>query len=302
MKYASIDIGTNSCRLLIAGVCKGQMQVLCRDMRTTRIGEGLSASGSISAEAAQRTLECLLEFQHKIRAADAAAYRMVATSAVREAANRSWFEALCCRSLEQRLEVISGEEEARLTYGGVQKGLQASQPLLVVDLGGGSTELIYCQEELFVKSLPLGSVRGTELQITNRQILSVMGEMEAKKDLFADAILVFCGGTATSLVAMKYGMTHYDSSRVHGQRLSRSEIRLCYERLADMPVEKRRRVAGLQIQRADIIVTGLMIMLNLMLVLEKEWALVSESDLLEGLIWEMAASNRDECHKNRLCP
>lgn len=290
MNYASIDIGTNSCRLLISRVCQGQMQVLCRDMRTTRIGEGLSASGNISEEAAHRTLECLLLYQQKIRAADAAAYRMVATSAVREAANRRWFEELCRQTLQQPLEVISGEEEARLTYGGVQNGLQISQPLLVVDLGGGSTELIYAQEEeLFAQSLPLGAVRGTELKISNKQILSIMREVKPHKDLFCDAVLVFCGGTATSVVAMKYGMTHYDSSQVHGQRLSRNEISRCYEYLVDMPVEKRHQVAGLQAQRADIIVTGLMIMLNLMLTLEKEWTLVSESDLLEGLIWEMAS-------------
>lgn len=289
MNYAGIDIGTNSCRLLISRISEGQMHILCRDITTTRIGRGLSASGNISPEAADRTLECLLRYQSRIQQADTAEYRMVATSAVREAANRTWFEELCRRKLRQPLEIISGEEEARLTYMGVQKGLQVAAPILVADLGGGSTELIYARGgEYFAQSLPLGAVRGTEEQITDSQILSAMMELKPRRDLLSDAVLVFCGGTATSAVAMKFGLTAYDSRRVHGQRLNRSEISHACEYLRGLPLEKRRAVAGLQPGRADIIVAGLMIMLDLMLALGKEWALVSESDLLEGLIWEMA--------------
>lgn len=294
MNYASIDIGTNSCRLLISEVCPGQIRTIYRDIRTTRIGEGLSISGNISEEAAERTLKCLLEYQEKIKKANVGRYRTVATSAVREAANRLWFEDLCRQNLEQPIEVISGEEEARLTYRGVQKGLEINSPLLVCDLGGGSTELIYPQKKgFYVHSLSLGAVRGTELRVTEEQILSVVAEVKPQKELFSPTVLVFCGGTATSVVAMKYGLTQYECDRVHGQRLCRNEISRFYEYLTSMPIEERRRVAGLQAQRADIIVTGLMIMLKLMSVLGKEWALVSESDLQEGVIWAMALDQSD---------
>ncbi len=289
MHYASIDIGTNSCRLLIARIHQGRLELLERDIRTTRIGEGLSSSGKISRVAAQRTLNCLLLYQQKMRQAKVKAYRIVATSAVREALNRHWFEELCRQGLGQPVQVIPAEEEARLTYQGVERGLQLNFPPLVVDLGGGSTELIYRQEgRLLARSLPLGAVRGAELKISNRQVISILEGIEPFKDALSTAVLVFCGGTATSVVAMKYGMSTYDSQRVHGERLDLDEIIHFYQYLLNLPVGEREQVPGLQAERADIIVSGLMIMLNLMQGLQKEWALVSESDLLEGLIWEMA--------------
>ncbi len=287
MKYASIDIGTNSCRLMIAEIENGGFKVLYRDMKTTRIGAGLSSSGQISPEAAERTLQCLGRFQDAISRKGVADYLIVATSAVREAANRAWFEELCRLRLHKEVKVISGEEEAHLTYKGVQKSLLLDRPLLVADLGGGSTELIYSQEDLYVRSLPLGAVKGAEIQITERQIMDILEEIKEVKVRFSDAALVFCGGTATSAGAMKYGMIDYDSSLVHGQRLKKAEVQQCYDSLLNMPLEKRKNIRGLQTERADIIVYGLMIMLNLMRVLEKDWAVVSESDLLEGLIWEM---------------
>ncbi|MGI6467618.1 MAG: Ppx/GppA family phosphatase [Syntrophomonadaceae bacterium] len=287
MKYASIDIGTNSCRLLIAELRNDQLTVLKRDIQTTRIGAGLAASGQISQKAAERTLQCLQGFQGEIDRGGVSEYRMVATSAVREASNRIWFQDLCREKLHKPVEVISWEKEALLTYKGVEKGLRAEQPVLVVDLGGGSTELIYCRNHSYVKSLPLGAVKGAEMQITDSQVRAMLGEIEEARRDFAEAIPVFCGGTATSAVAIKYAMTEYDPGLVHGQRLSREEIEHCYAQLREMPLDKRKQIKGLQAERADIIVYGLMIMVNLMQVLQKEWAVVSESDLLEGLIWEM---------------
>lgn len=287
-RYASIDIGTNSCRLLIAETAGEALQIVHREMNTTRIGAGLAASGNISHQAAERTIQCLQGYEHTISQAEVEDYRLVATSAVREACNRNWFEELCRQQLLKEIEVISGEEEARLTYKGVQRGLKLNQPLLVADLGGGSTELIHSNSEFFLRSLPLGAVRASELQTTDSQMLAVLADIKQQQGRFADAVLVFCGGTATSLVSMKYALKEYDSKLVHGQRLEKQEIIASYQHLRNMPLEARQQVAGLQPQRADIIVYGMLIMLNLMLVVDKDWALVSESDLLEGVIWEIS--------------
>lgn len=287
MRYASIDIGTNSCRLIIAEVEDDRLQVMERHINTTRIGAGLAASGEISRPAAERTIICLQHFQRLIERAEVEDYRMAATSAVREASNRFWFEEQCRRRLHKEVEVISGEREAVLTYKGVQRGLKLGRPLLVADLGGGSTELIHSNGGLFLCSLPLGAVRAAEEKPDDSQIMELLAEVKEERGRFADAVLVFCGGTATSLVAVKYGMRHYDSSLVHGQRLEREDVRQAYHTLLNTPLPERRGVAGLQPERADVIVYGLQIMLNLMLALDKKWFVVSESDLLEGLIWEM---------------
>ncbi len=287
MRYASIDIGTNSCRLMIASIVNEQLQVLHREVNTTRVGAGLAASGEISRKAAERTILCLQHFMQLIGQAGVENYRMVATSAVREASNRSWFAEQCRLHLHEEIEIISGEQEASLTYKGVQKGLNLGQSLLVADLGGGSTELIHSNAELFLCSLPLGAVRCAEVKPDDDQVMAVLEDIKGQQLCFRDAVLVFCGGTATSLVAMKYGMTKYDSQKVHGQRLDREEISLIYQKLRHMPLTSRQQVAGLQPERADVIVYGIQIMLSLMLALNKEWSVVSESDLLEGLIWEM---------------
>lgn len=294
MRYASIDIGTNSCRLMIADITSFGLQTVHREMNTTRIGAGLAASGLISREAAERTVECLRGYEQIIEHAEVQEYRMVATSAVREASNRTYFEDLCKQRLHKEVWVISGEEEARLTYIGVQKGLRLDQSILVADLGGGSTELIHSNGELFLSSLPLGAVRAAELQPTDSQILAVIADITKGKARFSDAVLVFCGGTATSLVAMKHALKEYDSSLVHGQRLERQEIQEAYQLLRNMPFEARQKVAGLQPQRADIIIYGMQIMLNLMLALDKDWAVVSESDLLEGVIWEISEQSPEK--------
>lgn len=287
MRYASIDIGTNSCRLMIAETAGETLEILHREMNTTRIGAGLAASGNISYQAAERTIRCLQGYEQTIGHAMVEEYRLVATSAVREASNRSWFEEMCRQRLLKEIEVISGEEEARLTYKGVQRGLRLNQPLLVADLGGGSTELIHSNSEFFLRSLPLGAVRASELQTTDSEMLAVLADIKKQQARFADAVLVFCGGTATSLVSMKHALKEYDSKLVHGQRLKRAEIEASYQLLRNMSLEARQRVAGLQPQRADIIIYGVQIMLNLMLVVDKDWAMVSESDLLEGAIWEI---------------
>lgn len=288
MRIAAIDIGTNSCRLLIAEVCADGFRILCRDLESTRMGQGLAANGVLSMEAIERTVACLQHFQEHLAHYQVQAYRVVATSAVREAENRQEFlervEKGCCG---MRVEVITGEEEAWLSYQGVRRGLGSKTSPLVVDLGGGSTEIVWQDHHPRMLSFPVGAVRATEeaMAVTRIQdILAPLQDISRKLDAYP---LVFVGGTATSLVAVKLALPEYKSELVHGHRLMLREIEQILQDLQHMSLDERRHVAGLQPRRADIIVQGACIMLVVMKIIGRDQTLVSESDLLDAIIWDI---------------
>jgi exopolyphosphatase/guanosine-5'-triphosphate,3'-diphosphate pyrophosphatase len=284
MSYAAIDIGSNSCRLLIADIHSSGLQTLYKEIGSTRISTGLSQSGQISAEAAERSLHWLAKTRAALQTYGVEQYRAVATSAVREASNGQAFVDEAARRSQLVIEIISGEEEARLSYIGVEKGLHLDHPPLVVDLGGGSTEFI-CNEQDFVTSLPLGAVRATEMKLSAAAIVERLQVVQPMKSRFREYPLVMVGGTASSLAAIQLGLDIYDSEQVHGHRLSRQEISDIYQLLERTPLRLRQRMPGLQAERADIINQGVLIILLIADMLEKTEIIVSESDLLQGVLW-----------------
>ena len=284
MRYAAIDIGSNSCRLLIAERKDNQLNPLYGQLETTRIAAGLNHSGKISEEALERSLLCLEDFRKTIASYGVSKYRAIATSAVREASNGKHFINLVDQRCHLKVEVISGEEEARLSYLGVAKGLHLNHPPLVVDLGGGSTEFI-CNEQDFIISIPLGAVRATELEMSAQEIARRLTAVGKIADKFQNFPLVLVGGTASSLVAIKLGMEIFDSRLVHGHILKRQDLADIYQMLVMTPLSLRKRMPGLQPERADIISQGALIILMIVDLLQKKEIIVSETDLLQGMIW-----------------
>lgn len=285
MRKAAIDIGTNSCRLLVADVEEGRYEVIRREINTTRLGQGVNADGVLNPAAIERTIRCLQEFINIVRELGVEWYRAVATSAVREAANRREFTELVYQVCGIAVEVIDGEEEARLSYRGVQGGLSLDVSPLVADLGGGSCEFILLAEKVqLAMSLPLGAVRATEARYSSEDIRSVLSPLLPYRDRLRDYPLVLVGGTATTLVAVRLALPEYDSRLVHGQDLSYSEIEAVYQLLCALPLENRRHLPGLQPERADIIPAGALIILEIMQLLNRRRIIISETDILDGII------------------
>ncbi|MDD3364318.1 MAG: Ppx/GppA phosphatase family protein [Syntrophomonas sp.] len=287
MRYGAVDIGTNSCRLLIAQAdAEKGLRHLHKELDTTRIGEGVNRSGLINTEAMERNLLTLRRFQEKMQEYGVEKYRAIATSAVREAHNGDEFVRRAWEESMVKVDIVKGEEEAGLSYLGVKQGLKLERSPLVVDLGGGSTEFI-CPEEKLLLSLPLGAVRATEADMYAAQIGELLAPLGKIKERIINRPLVLVGGTATTLVAVKLGLEEYNADLVHGTVLSRTEIGDLYNLLERMPLSLRRRLPGLQPERADIINKGALIILVIIEVLGKKEIVVSESDLLQGIIWSL---------------
>ena len=285
MRRAAIDIGTNSCRLLIADLEDGKLQPVHRELQTTRIGEGVSQTGTIHSAAMDRTLHCLTHFQENILQYGAVDYKAVATSAVREAENQDLFVARAQQEAGTKVDIIPGQEEAYLSYLGVKNGLSLGMDPLVVDLGGGSTEFISCGA-VFSISLPIGAVRASEGEWTDQDINQRLQAISSQKEQFDSFPLVFVGGTASSLIAVKLALEPYDSEKVHGQKLSIQEVSDLYQLLENTPLPLRRKLPGLQPERADIINKGALIILMIMKFLGKKEMQVSDHDLLQGMLYE----------------
>lgn len=289
MNYAAVDLGTNSCRLLIARIdSEHRLKPVYRDIVTTRIGEGLNETGKISLPAIQRTAQALKKFQGIIDQYEATACRAVATSAAREASNQEYFSESVGPFIDVPIEIISGEDEAWLTYNGVQRGLGIDTSPLVVDPGGGSTEFILVNDNPLLLSLKLGAVRAAEAGMGRKEIEDELQILYEHKRRLAGHPLVIVGGTATTLAAVKMQMTIYEPDRVHGYTLTRLEVNDLCRRMWISTLEERRQMAGVQPERADIIPQGALIVSSIMNILEAESMVVSESDLLEGLIWGLA--------------
>ncbi len=290
MNYAAIDIGTNSCRLLIAAIQDGRLQPVCRKLQTTRLGEGLNQSGIINPEALERTLKCIEDFKTTMQEYQVEACRAIATSAVREAENGGELLNQARKKTGIEIEIISGAEEAELSYQGVTGSLKIEHLPLVVDLGGGSTEFIIKDDQHFPISLPVGAVRATESNMKAIDIADALAPLAEYRDLLAPYPLVLVGGTGTSMVAIKHALPVYDPDLVHGQVLRREEIADIYDMLERMSLRLRQRLPGLQPERADIIPKGVMIVLLIMDILSRDQIIVSDSDLLEGIIMGIKAN------------
>ncbi|MGE5373098.1 MAG: Ppx/GppA family phosphatase [Solirubrobacterales bacterium] len=286
MRYAASDIGTNSSRLLIADVIDGHIEVKVKQVVTTRIGEGLHEAGWIRPKAMERTIECLNHFADLMARWKVDKYKLVATAAVREAANGTDFVTLAEDKTGLKIGILPGDEEGRLSYHGAYRGLGLSVPPIVVDVGGGSTEFARLDERLEIASFPVGAVRATEADWSENEIKERLAG--AERFSVPGAPVVFVGGTATTMVAVKRELRFYDPQKVQGETLAREEMAALHRRLGALGLAERKKVPGLQPERADIILQGILIVMSALDILQADRAIVSDSDLLDGLIWEMA--------------
>lgn len=303
-RVAVIDQGTNSIRLLIADpLVGGGMQELARDMVITRLGQGVDESGRLAPEALERTTQVLDMYGRRATAMHVRGMRTAATSAVRDASNREELESAVQAATGSPLEVISGEQEAALTFLGATGGLDRATPLCVLDIGGGSTEFVMGEgKPRATASTQMGSVRLTERLITSdpissedrdalgREIDGVLEGVEATVPVGDAATLVAVAGTATTVQAMSLGLSRYDPDAIHRTELAFGEAERILDRLAAMTTAERAALPFMAPGRADVIVAGAMILVRVM----RRWgfplAVVSEEDILDGLAVEMLLS------------
>ena len=309
MRVGVVDIGSNSTRLLIADVEDGAIAELDRRSEVTRLGQGVDTAGRLAEEAMERVLATLAAYRDAMDEADVPPDARVAvlTSATRDAANGADFTRRVCDDYGLDARTISGEEEATLTFRGAthDRDPRDTTPLLVLDIGGGSTELIVGaaggSEPSFHVSLQAGVVRQTERHLHHdppppHELQQLADDVRATIEAGVPAavrtsarVAVGVAGTATSLAAIDQELDPYDPRRVHGYVLERSEVELLLARLAQMPLDERREVRGLHPDRAPTIVAGTAIMLEVLRAFELERAEVSEHDLLHGVALERAA-------------
>ncbi|MGB9791233.1 MAG: Ppx/GppA family phosphatase [Thermacetogeniaceae bacterium] len=292
-RYAAVDIGTNSTRLLIAEVEDGRVCPKFAALRVSRVGEGMVKGEGLRPEGVARTLQVLKEYRGLLGEHGVDAWRVVATSAVREAANSAEFVDKVREETGLRVDVISGEEEAYLSYIGACGALPEAEGAVVVDIGGGSTEFTYRRAEagkdvLVCRSVPVGAVRMTERPVLLDGILALMKEVLDEIGGLRTKRLVGVGGTVTTLAAVDQGLVTYDWRRVHGYRLQREAVERILFRLAAKTIEERKGVPGLQPERADIIVAGTTILWAILGYLEAPEITVSEADILYGIILELS--------------
>jgi exopolyphosphatase / guanosine-5'-triphosphate,3'-diphosphate pyrophosphatase len=296
---AVVDIGTNSTRLFLAEVENGRVgRVLERRTEVTRLGAGVDADGRLSDEGMERVFAVLDEYGRLIERHRADRAVAVLTSAVRDAANGDEFASAVGERWGLEPHVLTGDEEARLTFLGATSERDASDhtPTLVVDIGGGSTELVIGtgHEMSFHVSNQAGVVRQTERHLRSdppaadeldalgrdvREVLSA-GVPDSYRRSVAHAIGV--AGTATSMASIAQELEPYDPDRVEGYVLRDSECREILSRLAGMTLEERRRIRGLHPDRAPTIVAGAIILLETLALFGLDRFEVSEHDILRG--------------------
>jgi len=306
MKLASIDIGTNSIRLLVAEIKPNhQLNVLIRQAKVTRLGEGVNSHRLLKPAAISRTLGALAEYKKILEEAEAEKVIVAATSAVREAQNSQDFLNAIKNRFGWQTEVLSGETEANLSFLGAlgirQPSAISHHSVLVIDVGGGSTELIVGKSrpsQLF--SLDIGSVRLTEMFIKNDPPLPSEIEetrnhirliFEKAMDKIAEQFpkeAIGLAGTFTTLSAIKLGLADYDWRKVHGSVLKKQEIEEIFERLISLPLEARKKIVGLEPERADVAIAGTLIILEILERLHFDQVRVSEQDLLDGLLYSLS--------------
>ena len=305
MKAAGVDIGTNSVRLLVAEVETGEdgprLETLHRLMTITRLGEGVDELGVLDRDAMRRTAEVLRDYKEIMRREETQAWEVAATSAAREAANSDEFMATVREVMGKEPRVLSGEEEARLSFRGATYDLGALRPregaILVVDIGGGSTEIIVGRDGQILeeRSVDVGCVRMSERFLaTDPPLLKELDEMEgyirsviaplsASIARWSPQLMVGLAGTVTTLSGLKQGLNRYDGEAIHHSWLTLEEVEELYKHLYSLPLDARRDYMRLEPGRADVIIGGTSVLKVLLQELPGNRFLVSEKDILDGL-------------------
>ncbi len=305
-RVATVDLGTNTVRLLVVEASGTRWRPVGEAQRITRLGEGLAGAGRLLEAPMRRTVEALAELAGQARRLGAGTIRVVATSAVREAANRAEFVARVREATGLEVHVVSGEDEGRLAVAGVAAGLpELHGTLLLFDIGGGSTELVRAEagRPAAAVSLPLGVVALAERggdggRVEWARFADLVREVERR---LAGPLppglltaprppLVGTAGTVTTLAALDLGLARYEPARVQGHRLSRPAVERLLLRLAPLTAAEREGLPCVEAGRGDLLVPGIAVCLAILGLVGVESFLVSDRGLREGIVDQAVAS------------
>ncbi|GIH12104.1 Ppx/GppA phosphatase family protein [Rugosimonospora africana] len=302
-RVASIDCGTNSIRLLVADLPAdgiGDLTDIDRRMEIVRLGQGVDRTGRLAPEAIERTRVALDRYAGRIRELGAERVRMVATSATRDASNAGEFRDMVRATLGVPPEVITGRQEAELSFTGAVRGLPVGG-YVVVDIGGGSTEFVAGTTTVeSAISVDIGCVRMTERHLsgnppTPEQIEAATADIETAVDKalsvvggMGDATLVGVAGTVTTIAAITLGLSEYQPERIHHSRMSTADIERVVADLLAMTYEQRSALPVMHPGRADVIGAGGLILRTILNRAGVTELVASEHDILDGIAWSLA--------------
>ncbi|MFC0526300.1 Ppx/GppA phosphatase family protein [Phytohabitans kaempferiae] len=296
---AAIDCGTNSIRLLIADL-DGALTDVVRRMEIVRLGQGVDRTGRLAPEAIERTRVALASYAADIREHGATQVRMCATSATRDATNADDFRAMVVDTLGVAPEVVTGDEEARLSFTGAVRGLTAEPPYLVVDIGGGSTEFVVGAGAVDgAISVDIGCVRMTERHLhgdppTPTEVAAATGDITSAVDRALAAVpgreaktLVGLAGSVTTVAAIALGLPEYDPARIHHAVISYDEVAKVTADLLAMSAAQRLTIPVMHPGRADVIGAGALVLRVIMERAGMDAVVASEHDILDGIAWSL---------------
>lgn len=298
MKIGAIDIGTNSMRLLTTDLVDNRLIDRKKYVNTTRIGQGVDENGFITDEAMDRNIAALKEYHDKCEEYGCKKIYCMGTSALRDSKNRDEFIKRAKDEAGIDVNVVEGEIEARLGFSGVTNGIEKEGDILVIDIGGGSTEFIFGNRDGIKRniSINIGALRLTEKFLSKGYTDKAFSDMkefiyeeikEIVEYLRDKEIECICGigGTITSLSAVNQNLEVYSMDKVHGSKITREEVESMMNRFIECSDEDRKHINGLQPKRADIISAGTEILICIMDSLSKKEVVVSEYDNLEGMAY-----------------
>jgi exopolyphosphatase / guanosine-5'-triphosphate,3'-diphosphate pyrophosphatase len=304
-RVAAIDCGTNSLRLLVADIDSERSRLvdLGRQMKIVRLGEGVDRTGRLGAAALDRTMAALQDYAEVIGLLAPDGVRMVATSATRDAENSQEFTSRVKEILGVAPEVLTGEEEARLSFTGATRELTAEHagPFLVVDIGGGSTEFVLGDAEGITgeRSVNIGCVRMTERHLhgdppSPAEVAAATADIDAALGLAAASVgvrqantLVGLAGSVTTVAGIALGLAEYDSARIHHSRVTAGRVHEIATQLLSQTRAQRAAIGVMHPGRVDVIGAGALILDRIMTRFGFAEVLVSEHDILDGIAWSL---------------
>lgn len=301
MRVAAIDCGTNSIRLLIADIDGDNFREVSRDMEIVRLGQGVDKTGEFHPDAIARTLAAVDKYANEIARRGVTKIRFCATSATRDAKNRSLFVEGVRQRLGVEPEVISGTQEAELSFLGATKDLpDALAPFLVIDIGGGSTEFVLgTREVLAARSVNIGCVRMSErhfvkdpvslheIEAARVDIQRAIAEAAKDVDIKAAKTLVAVAGTATTVAAAALELASYDRYAIHLSRISAEKSAKVSQMFLSMTRQERAALGYMHPGRVDVIAAGALVLSEIMKATGAQEFIASESDILDGIAWNL---------------
>ena len=301
-RVAAIDCGTNSIRLLIADITDGKFHEVLRTMEVVRLGQGVDQTKTFHPDAIARTLAVVEKFANQITVKGAEKIRFCATSATRDATNRDLFIDGVRNILGVEVDVISGAQEAALSFLGATKTLMQSEaPFLVVDIGGGSTEFVIGSTEvLAAKSVNIGCVRMSERHLNQQppsavQVQAAIADIdraiaEAARDVAITTAktLIAVAGTATTVAAAALELTAYDRYAIHLSRISAEKVHQVAAKFQSLSRDEIANLGYMHPGRVDVITAGALVLSRVMAATGAVEFVASETDILDGIAWQLA--------------